>query len=70
MKSKLYAIYKNKKHKGNERGTSSNDAIKNYVIASLFEEFLDDKLFMSQYYAKPAINGIHHYFIKPKDLNC
>jgi len=60
---KLYAIFKNGEHKGNERGSDKSDAIKNYVKASLLEDFLDDEEFMRQYSAINAINGIHHHYI-------
>jgi hypothetical protein len=62
MKTKqgeLFAIYKNEEHKGNERGISENDAIRNYIIASLLENFIEDEKFISQYSAKTAIKGIH-----------
>ncbi|SMN15837.1 Possible restriction endonuclease [uncultured Candidatus Thioglobus sp.] len=60
MNNKLYAIYKNGFFKGNERGSSTSDAIKKYVIALLFEDFLTDKKFISQYSAKIAIKGTHY----------
>ena len=56
---KLYAIYKNGEHKGNERGVSKDDAIKNYVVASSFEEFLNDNNFMQQYDGAIAVEGVH-----------
>lgn len=46
---KLYAIYKNGEHKGNERGLNKSDAIQNYVKACLLEDFLNDEKFMRQY---------------------
>ena len=55
----LYAIYKNGVHKGNEKGFSEKDAIKNYVIASSFVEFLNDTNFMQQYEGIIAIEGLH-----------
>jgi hypothetical protein len=39
---KLFAIYKNGEHKGNERGFSIEDTIKKYLIASSFETLLND----------------------------
>ena len=60
MNNKLYAIYKNGEHKGNERGVSISDAIKKYIIASLFEDFLNDNEFTSQYSGKIAVDGIHY----------
>lgn len=62
-KGKLYAIYKNGEHKGNERGKSKNEAIKAYITASELAEFLDDENFICQYSAEIAINGVHHHFI-------
>lgn len=60
MRNKLYAIYKNGEHKGNERGLSVSDAINKYIISSILEDFLNDKEFMSQYTGKIAINGVHY----------
>ncbi len=60
---KLYAIFKNGEHKGNERGLNKSDAIQNYVKASLLENFLNDKKFMNQYEAINAVNGVHHHYI-------
>jgi hypothetical protein len=60
---KLFAIYKNGEHKGNERGVSIEDAIKKYLIASSFETLLDDFEFVSQYTGSPAVVNLH--FIKP-----
>jgi hypothetical protein len=56
---KLFAIYKNGEHKGNERGVSINDAIKKYLIASFFETLLDDFEFTAQYTASIAIENVH-----------
>ncbi len=56
----LYAIYKNGNFMGNERGVSASDAINRYVVASLFEEFLNDERFMSRYSTKLAIKGVHY----------
>ncbi|WP_299776874.1 hypothetical protein [uncultured Formosa sp.] len=56
----LFAIYKNGKHLGNEKGKDLDDAINNYLIASLFEEFLDDLEFKSVYSGKIAIKNIHY----------
>lgn len=70
MKGKLYAIYKNNKHLGNETGTCPNDAIENYLIESMFVDFIKDMNFFEQYHAIPALNGIHHHLIfSKKDLN-
>ncbi len=56
---KLYAIYKNGNHLGNERGATPQDAIENYVKAALLGEFLIDKEFMQLYSAKVAKPGKH-----------
>ena len=56
----LHAIYKNGNFMGNERGISASNAIDKYVVASLFEEFLNDEEFMSRYSAKLAIKGVHY----------
>lgn len=67
----LYAIYKNGKFMGNEREISASDAINRYVVASLFEEFLDEEKFMSRYSAKLAIKGVHYdemVYIKKKQM--
>lgn len=63
IKGKLYAIYKNSVHKGNERAKSKSEAIKAYITASDLSDFLDDQTFINQYSAKIAINGIHHHLI-------
>ena len=60
---KLFAIYKNGEHKGNERGISIEDAIRKYLIASSFETLLDDSEFIAQYTACVAIENVH--FPKP-----
>jgi hypothetical protein len=57
----LFAIYKKDEHKGNERGFSEEDAIKNYVIASGFKEFLKEGEFIKQYSAVIAIEKIHYF---------
>jgi hypothetical protein len=57
----LFAIYKNGKHLGNQRGKDINDAINKYLIASLFEAFIDDLEFKSLYNGKIAIKNIHFY---------
>jgi hypothetical protein len=56
---KLFAIYKNGEHKGNERGFSFDDAIKKYLIASSYETLLDDFEFVSQYSGSLAIENVH-----------
>ncbi|MFV8379795.1 hypothetical protein [Flavobacterium sp. LB3R33] len=56
---KLFAIYKNGEHKGNEKGFSIEDAIKKYLIASSFETLLDDSEFVSQYSGSLAIENVH-----------
>lgn len=61
---KLYAIYKNGIHKGNERGKTKDNAILHYIRESLLSDFIDDYEFLQQYSAKIAINGVHYHFIK------
>lgn len=58
---KLFAIYKNGEHKGNEKGLSKEDAIKKYLIASSFETLLDDFEFIAQYTAFIAIENEHFF---------
>ena len=60
---KLFAIYKNGEHKGNQRGFSIQDAIKKYLIASSFKTLLDDFEFVTQYTGSLAVENIH--FTKP-----
>jgi len=60
-KRKLYAIFKNQKHLGNERGTSKKDAIKLYLIASGYRELAKGKELTKNYSAEIAINGVHNY---------
>jgi hypothetical protein len=55
----LFAIYKKGVHLGNERGENSNAAIRNYLIAALYEESLNDKEFISFYSGIKAIKNIH-----------
>lgn len=64
IKKKLYAIYKDKNHMGNERGDSKEDAIKSYLIAADIEDFIYNMELTNQYTAVIAINGIHHYTIE------
>ena len=59
---KLFAIYKNGEHKGNERGFSIEDTIKKYLIASSFETLLNDIGLLSQYAGFHTVESIH--FIK------
>lgn len=59
-KTKLFAIYKNNHHLGNEAGENVCDAIKKYIKASLFTSFLDDEEFMAQYSGKIAVKNIHY----------
>ena len=60
---KLFAIYKNGEHIGNERGSSKEDAIKKYLVASSFETLLDDFEFVAQYTGILAVENVH--FSKP-----
>ncbi len=59
-KLKLFAIYKKGNHLGNENGKDVDDAIKNYIVASLLEDFVNDQPFISLYSAKLATKGIHY----------
>ena len=58
-KNSLFAIFKDGYHVGNERGEHVTDAIRKYLIASLYEDFLDDKEFISRYTGKVAVKNIH-----------
>ncbi len=58
--NRLFAIYKNRKHLGNENGEDVDDAIRKYIIASLLEAFLGDRQFISLYSGKLAIKNIHY----------
>lgn len=64
----LFAIFKNKNHVGNQKGAISEEAIKNYIIESMLEEFINNKKFLAKYSAIKAINGIHHHFISTKKI--
>ena len=57
--NRLFAIYKNGEHKGNERGSTPNEAIRKYVVSSLLKDFLQNKEFMSQYSVRLAVKRIH-----------
>lgn len=58
--TKLYAIYKNGFHKGNERAKRGEEAIKKYIIASDLGEFVTDVNFTKQYSFQIAIEGVHY----------
>ncbi|MFV8356298.1 hypothetical protein ACNQGB_08985 [Flavobacterium sp. XS1P32] len=58
-KPNLFAIYRKGEHLGNERGFSTADAIKKYLIASSFETLLDDSEFVSQYSSNLAVEYVH-----------
>ncbi|HTG65176.1 MAG TPA: hypothetical protein VL859_02260 [Flavobacterium sp.] len=58
---KIFAIYKNGKHLGNEKAINEKEAIKKYLIAALFIELINDPVFISKYNAIEAIKGTHHY---------
>ncbi|PQJ72222.1 hypothetical protein [Polaribacter butkevichii] len=58
-KDTLFAIYKKGVHLGNELGENKNDAIRKYLIASLYEIFLKDLEFVSLYSAKKAVKRTH-----------
>ena len=58
---KIFAIYKNEKHLGNEKAVNERAAIKKYLIAALFIEFINDPVFISKYNAIEATKGIHYF---------
>jgi hypothetical protein len=60
MDKDLFAVYRNGQHKGNTKGYTMNDAIKNYVIESELKFCLNDREFILQYSAIEAIEGIHY----------
>lgn len=64
---KLFAIYKNGEHKGNQKGIDEIEAINKYVIDSQLDHFLKDEQFIKQYKAIIAIEKIHFY--KSKFIN-
>ena len=53
----LFAIFKNKNHVGNQKGATSEEAIKNYIIESMLEEFVNDKDFLAKYSALNLLFG-------------
>lgn len=57
---KLYAIFKDGFHKGNERAINGHEAIKKYIIASGLPEFINDTDLLSRFTFKIAIKGIHY----------
>ena len=58
-KESIFAIYKKGIHLGNVWAKNSNAAIREYLIAALYEESLFHKDFILLYSAKNAIKGIH-----------
>ena len=62
--SKTFAIFKNKKHIGNEKSNSKKKAIESYLKAAGFKNSINNYGFLKKYSAKIAINEIHHYLIK------
>lgn len=56
---KLFAIFKNGIHKGNERASTEEEAIKNYICSSFLELYLENENFLNQYSAMKAQRGIH-----------
>jgi hypothetical protein len=56
---KLFAIYKNGEHKGNEKGFSIKDSIKKYLIASSFVTVLHDIGFISEYSGFLTVENVH-----------
>jgi len=61
MKLTLYAIFKNQIHVGNQPGMFPDDAIKNYIIESMLDDFLEDTTFLKQYSAILAIEWVHYH---------
>ena len=64
---KLFAIYKNGKHLGNQKGVNESEAIKKYLIDAQFNTLLKDKEFINQYKAIIAIEQVH--FCKSKNIS-
>lgn len=58
-KQTLFTIYKNGNHLGNEKGDNINTAIKKYLIAAWFEEFVNNEDYVSIYSGEKAMIGIH-----------
>ncbi|TDE06748.1 hypothetical protein [Flavobacterium hiemivividum] len=58
---KIFAIYKNGTHLGNEKGKDEIDAIKKFIIASQLGEMINDSEFVAKYNAIEAIKRRHHY---------
>ena len=56
---RIFAIYKKNIHLGNETATNKNDAIRKYLVASLYGNVLKDLELLSLYSAKTAIKGTH-----------
>ncbi|RYD79202.1 MAG: hypothetical protein EOP53_09995 [Sphingobacteriales bacterium] len=59
-KKLLFAIFRNGIHIGNERGNTMEEAIRNYIIASDLNEFINDKELISRYNAILAIKNTHY----------
>lgn len=59
-KKTLFAIYKFGLHKGNVREKTAFAAINQYVLDSGYSaEDVADPIFLSRYFATPAVLGIH-----------
>lgn len=58
---KIFAIYKNGIHLGNEKAINEKEAIKKYLIAALLIVSINDPIFISKYHAIEAIKGTHYY---------
>jgi hypothetical protein len=56
----LFTVYKNEIHLANEKGKNSNDAIRNYLKAVLYGEFLDNEDFLSLYSTRTPMKNIHY----------
>ncbi|PVX48857.1 hypothetical protein C7377_1881 [Balneicella halophila] len=61
--STLYAIFKDGKHLGNEKGKSKIEAIKNYLKSAGYDNLINDLEFINNYSSEKAINGVHHHLV-------
>ena len=61
LNKNLYAIFKNEKHMGNERGVSKKEAIKLYLITAGYSSLIKEIELTKNYSAEIAINKIHYY---------
>lgn len=66
---KLFAIYKNGEHLGNEKATNKKTAVKKYIINAGFKLLINDEAFVSKYTAIVAIEEIHFYKLNKPNLS-